>query len=171
MSTERPVLSPLDSATGGLNSPSISGPVQPSLRHRPISRSATMGDIAAKALQDRRASVFSDLSETGKALRDSTDDILRPRARSRRKVQRDEESSHWHSFPLGLALFPALAGILIEGGGAVVTDLTLLSLAAVFLNWSVRIPWYAWAILTLGTFHTLTCHLGIGTSQLDQPEG
>jgi hypothetical protein len=32
--------------------------------------------------------------------------------------------------------------MLFQNGSAVVTDIMLLGLAAIFLNWSVRIPWY-----------------------------
>ena len=51
------------------------------------------------------------------------------------------EESHWHSAPLALALLPAIAGVFFQEGGAFVTDVTLLVLAAIFLNWSVRLPW------------------------------
>lgn len=43
--------------------------------------------------------------------------------------------------PLGLALLPAVGGLLFKDGSAIVTDITLLALAAIFLNWSVRLPW------------------------------
>ena len=53
------------------------------------------------------------------------------------------EPSHWHSVPLALALLPAAAGLFFEKGSIVITDITLLGLAAIFLNWSLRLPWYA----------------------------
>ena len=53
------------------------------------------------------------------------------------------EVSNWHSAPLAFALLPAVAGMIFQNGGAVVTDFTLLAFAGVFLNWSVRMPWYA----------------------------
>lgn len=110
------------------------------LRHRPLSRAATFAET--RPLKERRSSVFSDLSDTRKAFKESTDDIFLPRAKQiPDSVSADHETSNWQSIPLGLALLPAVAGILFEGGSAVVTDITLLSLAAVFLNWSVRIPW------------------------------
>ena len=52
------------------------------------------------------------------------------------------EGSNWHSAPLAFALLPAVAGMIFQNGGAVVTDITLLAFAGVFLNWSVRMPWY-----------------------------
>jgi hypothetical protein len=41
-----------------------------------------------------------------------------------------------------LALLPAVGGLFFQNGSAVVTDITLLALAAIFLNWAVRLPWY-----------------------------
>lgn len=52
------------------------------------------------------------------------------------------ESSHWDSAPLAFALLPAVGGMLFTNGSSVVTDIILLGLAAIFLNWSVRLPWY-----------------------------
>lgn len=54
----------------------------------------------------------------------------------------DEEPSHWHSSPIAFAFLPALAGLFFTNGSAFVTDMLLLALAALFLNWSVRLPWY-----------------------------
>ncbi|KAI9882565.1 MAG: hypothetical protein M1823_005687 [Watsoniomyces obsoletus] len=51
------------------------------------------------------------------------------------------ETPSWHSAPLAFALLPAVAGLLFQNGSAIVTDVTLLALAGVFLNWSVRMPW------------------------------
>ncbi|WEW56428.1 hypothetical protein PRK78_001871 [Emydomyces testavorans] len=85
----------------------------------------------------QRASTFSDtLSGARQSIKSSTDDLIRPRS----TVQTDE--SHWQSAaPLALALVPALGGVFFRNGSAVLTDITLLCLAAVFLNWSVRLPW------------------------------
>ncbi|KEQ89662.1 hypothetical protein M438DRAFT_238148, partial [Aureobasidium pullulans EXF-150] len=52
-----------------------------------------------------------------------------------------EDPSHWHSSPLAFAVLPALAGLFFTNGSAFVTDICLLGLAALFLNWSVRLPW------------------------------
>ncbi len=52
------------------------------------------------------------------------------------------ETSHWHSAPLIFALLPALAGLVSHQSSAIATDVTLLAFAAVFLNWSLRMPWY-----------------------------
>jgi len=51
------------------------------------------------------------------------------------------ESSHWDSAPLVFALVPAVGGLFFKNGSAVLTDAILLIIAAIFLNWSVRVPW------------------------------
>ena len=96
----------------------------------------------------RRSSNFSDYSlrEARRSFQSSTDDLLLP------KVDRGDASggrdggeaggSPWHSAPLAFALLPALGGMLFTNGSSVITDVMLLGLAAIFLNWSVRIPWY-----------------------------
>lgn len=108
-----------------------------------------MGDISSHAppsagLNRRRSSLVSDSFERA-SFRSSTDSLLLPRP-SRRNLQYAEEessegSSHLHSVPLLLALLPAIGGMLFQNGSAVLTDVTLLVLAAIFLNWSVRLPW------------------------------
>jgi hypothetical protein len=83
--------------------------------------------------------MFSEnMSETRRSLRDSTDDLLLPRASS---IDIHQETSNWHSFPLGLALLPAVAGVFFQDGSAFITDVTLLALAGIFLNWALRSPW------------------------------
>ena len=107
------------------------------LRQRPLGRASTFADPQSP----RRSSNLSESVDDAKqSIRSSTDDLLRPRVQ-KAGLETSKESSHWHSAPLGLALFPALGGLLFKNGSAVVTDLTLLGIAAVFLNWSVRLPW------------------------------
>ena len=85
--------------------------------------------------------MFSEsLSDARRSLKSSTDDLLLPRVSTSDQREADE-SSHWHSVPLGLALLPAVGGMVFTNGSAVITDITLLGLAAVFMNWSLRIPW------------------------------
>ncbi|KAJ5926902.1 hypothetical protein N7516_008675 [Penicillium verrucosum] len=89
----------------------------------------------------RRNSILSDsLSEARNSIRSSTDDLFLPRVAKGHDAMPDEESN-WQSAPLGLALLPAIAGIFFHEGSSFVTDVTLLVLAAIFLNWSVRLPW------------------------------
>ncbi|RAL14202.1 uncharacterized protein BO97DRAFT_365049 [Aspergillus homomorphus CBS 101889] len=126
------------------SSPRVLSPDFTNLRHRGPARSATFAEGTISNLQaQRRNSTLSDsVSEARNSIRSSTDDILFPRvAKGRGDVDLTNEESHWHSAPLGLALLPAIAGIFFQNGSAVVTDITLLVLAAIFLNWSVRLPW------------------------------
>lgn len=124
-------------------SPSILPPrtsVASTLRRRGLpSRAAT---LEGTNWPQRRNSTLSDsLSEARNSIRSSTDDILLPRVAKDDEPVTSEES-HWYSAPLALALLPAIAGVFFRDGSAIVTDVTLLALAAIFLNWSVRLPWY-----------------------------
>ena len=110
------------------------------IRNRFLGRASTIADIP-NPLRHRRSSNFSDsIESTRQSIKSSTDNLLLPRATSP-ELESNHEPSHWHSAPLALALLPAVGGLFFHDGSAVVTDLTLLSLAAVFLNWSVRLPW------------------------------
>lgn len=89
----------------------------------------------------RRSSLISDsVDDVRSSFRSSTDDLLLPKVRGS-GLEMHNEPSHWHSAPLALALLPAVGGLIFRDGSAIVTDVTLLALAAVFLNWSVRVPW------------------------------
>ncbi|GAP89795.1 hypothetical protein SAMD00023353_3601010 [Rosellinia necatrix] len=79
----------------------------------------------------RRSSTYSDYLET------SADELLNP---SKSNTKEDQKSPFVY-IPLTLALLPAVAGVFFENGAAFFTDLILLSLAAVFLHWSVTQPW------------------------------
>lgn len=112
------------------------------LRQRPLGRASTLADMSIP-LRHRRSSNFSDSIDVAKqSIKSSTDDLFLPRVRNI-GLSGQLEPSHWHSTPLALALLPALGGVFFQNGSAVVTDITLLGLAAIFLNWSVRLPWYA----------------------------
>lgn len=135
----RPLASPVQTMSPHGPSP------PPGLRHRGPVRAATVAHLEPFQAQ-RRNSILSDtVSDARRSLRSSTDDLFFPRvpARSDRVATPDE--SPWQSFPLGLALLPAVAGLFFKDGSAVVTDVTLLVIAAIFLNWSVRLPWYVGA--------------------------
>lgn len=110
------------------------------LRLRPLGRASTSADMS-NPLRHRRSSNFSDsIDDAKQSIKSSTDDLLLPRVRNI-GLPGQLEPSHWHSTPLALALLPALGGIFFQNGSAVVTDITLLGLAAIFLNWSIRSPW------------------------------
>ncbi|RJE18967.1 hypothetical protein PHISCL_08689 [Aspergillus sclerotialis] len=91
--------------------------------------------------QRRNSSLSDTVSEARNSIRSSTDDLLFPRAAQSTESDLGNEESHWQSAPLALALLPAIAGVFFHNGSAVVTDVTLLVLTAIFLNWSVRLPW------------------------------
>jgi hypothetical protein len=79
----------------------------------------------------RRSSTYSDYLET------SADELLNPSKSS----SKEPKKSPFVYVPLTVALLPAVAGIFFENGAAFFTDLILLSIAAVFLHWSVTQPW------------------------------
>lgn len=58
-----------------------------------------------------------------------------------RTVREQDEVTNWHSIPLAFAILPAVGGLLFKNGSAFVTDILLLTLAAIFMNWSIRLPW------------------------------
>lgn len=105
-----------------------------------IRRSAT--EAPSPAPVRRRSSGFSDYSfnEARRTFQSSTDDLLLPKP-SVTGLEHSHDSSAWHSAPLAFALLPALGGMLFKNGSSIITDIMLLGLAAIFLNWSVRLPW------------------------------
>lgn len=117
-------------------------------RPRPTSHQAP--DLDAPP---RRSSNFSDysISEARRTFQSGTGGILNPGARASRDSLDDEDDDGHHGddasslsarLPLVFALMPAVGGILFQNGSAVVSDAILLVLAAVFLHWSVTLPWY-----------------------------
>ena len=121
--------------------PNMEKPSSSPLRQRPLGRASTSAEMS-HPLRHRRSSNFSEsIDDAKQSIKSSTDDLLLPRLREM-GFPGQLEPSHWHSTPLALALLPALGGIFFQNGSAIVTDITLLGLAAIFLNWSVRLPWY-----------------------------
>jgi hypothetical protein len=80
------------------------------------------------------------MSDTKRSLKTSADELLMPGPTHPANHDNDDDS-HWQSSAIALALLPALGGMLFKGGDAVLGDISLILLAAVFLNWSLRIPW------------------------------
>ncbi|KAJ5177138.1 uncharacterized protein N7482_003015 [Penicillium canariense] len=114
-----------------------------SFRRRALpTRAATFVEGSSTHWPQRRNSTLSDsISEARHSIRSSTDDLFLPRVGKDRDDSIATEESHWQSAPLVLALLPAIAGIFFRDGSLFMTDVTLLVLAAIFLNWSVRLPW------------------------------
>jgi hypothetical protein len=133
------------------------GVPQPYRRRPPTSQlgggvEGSHADAAAAAASRRRSSTFSDYS-LNEARRNLRDDILNPGGVG----LHNHDASNWSSMPLAFALLPALAGVVFKNGGAIVTDIMLLGLAAVFLHWSVSQPWYVQTrrVLVLSVAETL----------------
>jgi hypothetical protein len=106
-----------------------------------------MGTREGMAGARRRSSNFSDysLKEARRSFQNSTDDLLLPKVGKGGMEAgggEGEGGNAWHSAPLAFALLPAVGGMLFTNGSSIITDVMLLGLAAIFLNWSVRIPWY-----------------------------
>ncbi|CAD6499336.1 BgTH12-03456 [Blumeria graminis f. sp. triticale] len=112
-----------------------------SLHHRSVGIHENDGDDASQ-FNKRRSSTLSDYSmkDVRNVIQTSTDELLLPKLDST-KIEHIQRSSAWHSAPLAFALLPALGGIFFTNGSGFVTDILLLGLAAIFLNWSVRLPW------------------------------
>jgi hypothetical protein len=112
------------------------------LRRRPTKHTSTVGGPVSPTIGPRRGSTFSEysLNEAKKQFQSSTDDLLLPRPSALRE-DAQHGASHWHSAPLAFALLPAIGGMFFKDGSSVITDVTLLVLAAIFLNWTIRIPW------------------------------
>ena len=110
------------------------------IRNRLLGRASTIADMSNPLSVRRSSSLSESVESTRQTIKSSTDNLFLPRATSP-DLETSHEPSHWHSAPLALALLPAVGGMFFHNGSAVVTDLTLLGLAAVFLNWSVRLPW------------------------------
>jgi hypothetical protein len=108
----------------------------------PTNRFSTSATEAPTPGVRRRSSNFSDysLNEARRTFQSSTDDLLLPKP-SVAGFEPSHETSHWHSAPLAFALLPAIGGMFFKNGSSIITDVMLLGLAAIFLNWSVRLPW------------------------------
>lgn len=124
--------------TGSVLNPSTAA------RHRVPTRASSQADASPSPKPDpflRRRSSLLSFSSIEEATQSFADDILDPRTSKRRNHGDDDEISHWHSSPLAFAILPAIAGLLFKNGSAFMTDVLLLGLAAVFMNWSIRLPW------------------------------
>ena len=142
-----------------------SAQIHPLLRQRMINRASTFSEGAhpTPPLSQRRGSVFSEFSinETRHSIQSSTDNLLRPGGNDVEKLLLSEASSHWHSAPLVFAILPAIGGLLFQNGSAVVTDVLLLGLGSMFLNWCVRSPWYDYMRFSCGRLRWLTANKGL----------
>ncbi|TKX26030.1 hypothetical protein C1H76_1877 [Elsinoe australis] len=111
------------------------------LRERGRQVSSESPRLSTPPLPRRRSSVLSYASDTRQSVQSSAGDFILPGLGISTNDTAEDESSHWHSSPLAFALLPAVGGLLFTNGSAFITDILLLGLAAIFLNWSVRLPW------------------------------
>ncbi|KAK0623234.1 hypothetical protein B0T14DRAFT_169348 [Immersiella caudata] len=98
----------------------------------------TSGDFNSRLSFDgdrRRSSTFSDFSFS-EAKRNLQEDVFNPGGAG---LMSNE--NRWTWVPLLFALLPAFGGMVHTNGAAFVSDIMLLGLAGVFLNWSVTQPW------------------------------
>lgn len=123
--------------------------INPLLRQRMLNRAATLSEgVRPSPSWDhlrRRSSLLSDASSV-----DS-----RPLSRTGRQGAETaggelEETSLWYSAPLVFAILPAVGGLFFQGGNGFVTDVLLVLLGGIFLNWCVRAPWYGTSNLRAG---------------------
>jgi uncharacterized coiled-coil protein SlyX len=140
---------PPPTTTGNaFNASSSSNPLRQRFPQRQSSNSSLRS--TPSELPRRRSSILS-YSSLEDATNSFADDFLNPASAKKLKKQKEEEDSNWHSTPLVFAILPALAGLVFNNGSAFVTDVLLLGFAALFMNWSIRIPrdWYYAAQATL----------------------
>lgn len=130
---------PTRSATTG----SISTALPPSAaaRQRVSQRPSTASPSPKPDPLLRRRSSLLSYSSLEDVSQSFADEIINPRTGRGRGGNNENELTHWHSSPLAFAILPAIGGLLFKNGSAFVTDALLLGLAAIFLNWSIRLPW------------------------------
>jgi hypothetical protein len=123
-------------------SPTKNAPqIAPLPRQRKLGRAATFAEGAQLDPLRRRSSILSDISESGYSFKSSNDNLPRSVKDEMNVLTASDEPSLWHSAPLAFAILPAVGGLLFNNGSAVVTDILLLALGSMFLNWCVRAPW------------------------------
>lgn len=110
--------------------------------HERTRRTSQTPQLSTPPLPRRRSSVlsFASLDETKHSVQTSASDFVLP-ALGLDHDDTENEQSHLHSTPLVFAFLPAVGGLLFTNGNHFITDVLLLGLAAIFLNWSVRLPW------------------------------
>lgn len=143
---EEPNIKPLRRAatSGALNrspDPPPSSAVRQRIPQRQVSgQNASPSESPRPGVDRRRSSILSYSSIDGVA-QSLSDDFINPSMSRASNSRDDEEVTAWHSTPLAFAILPAIGGVFFTNGTAFVTDVLLLILAAIFMNWSVRLPW------------------------------
>lgn len=140
---DKPELPPRSAATTSSNvrDPPPSAAVRYRLpQQQQSSRQSISQSPRPPELSRRRSSILS-YSSIEDATQSFHDDIINPRTSKGKTAGEENEVTHWHSTPLAFAILPALGGVFFTNGSTFVTDILLLGLAAIFMNWSIRLPW------------------------------
>ena len=108
---------------------------------RPVSYQGLKSPIFDAPDTRRRSSTISldSLNNARHSITSSTNDMWLPRPVT--PSPSTDDGGLWQNAPLAFAILPALGGLIFTNGSAVVSDILLLVLAAIFLNWSIRLPW------------------------------
>lgn len=122
----RPAIAPTNALRNRLSKERIGSPSPSSGSPRP----------PPSPLLRRRSSLISFSSLEGFA-----GDYINPRTSNAARAPDESEVTHWHSSPLAFAILPAIGGLFFKDGSAFITDCLLLGLAAIFMNWSISLPW------------------------------
>lgn len=104
------------------------------------SRPPRRGPTSPRRTSSYRTSDSSSLDSRRTSFR-SDSIFLPPRADDAAPPDPHEEPSLWYSAPLLFAIVPAIGGVAFKKGSVLLTDLALLVLTAVYLNWCLITPW------------------------------
>ena len=144
MADNQPEPTSRSAATASSSKPTPNLPPSAAVRHRLPQRQASSHEASPSprpSLYPRRRSSLLSFSSLEDLRQSFNEDIINPKTVNHRNLGDDEEITHWHSTPLAFAILPALGGLFFKDGSAFITDVLLLGLAAIFMNWSIRLPW------------------------------
>ncbi|KAF2766708.1 hypothetical protein EJ03DRAFT_329850 [Teratosphaeria nubilosa] len=133
--TSPPPPQPSASSSSGIRNRFLRTQTLPQLPQQPPSLSPRPPGLGRRRSSLLSYNSFEDVTQS------FAEDLLNPSSTRRVNIAEEHEVTKWHSSPLAFAILPALGGLFFNGGSAFVTDALLLILAAIFLNWSIRIPW------------------------------
>lgn len=138
MAEAKPTPTPRPTAT---SSGTSTAPTSAAVRNRLLPHPSSSSPSRTPPAQPRRRSSLLSLTslERSSSQQSWADELLNPK--TGRSSHDDNQVTHWHSSPIAFAILPAVGGLLFTNGSAVVTDGLLLILAALFMNWSIRLPW------------------------------
>ncbi len=121
--------------------PPLAAAIRQRFPQRQTSNQNLNGSLSPPPRPNRRRSSLLSYSSLDEVAQTLTNDFINPSTNNARNSTDEDEVTHWHSTPLAFALLPAIGGLLFKNGSAFMTDILLLGLAAIFMNWSIRLPW------------------------------